>query len=82
VLVPKRGDTIEIRSDQQLYVNGKPMPIPPGRYYPRDHGAAMTGFAVFYGPLFPVGTTLQKPIGPLVVQDDYYWLFAKFEANV
>jgi signal peptidase I len=73
IIVPKRGDTIEIRSDQQLYVNAEPVSIPPGRYYPRDHGDAMTGFAVFYGPLFPVGTTLQKPIGPLVVQDDYYF---------
>jgi len=73
VPVPKRGDTIEIRNDQQLYVNGEPVPIPPGSYYPRDQGAAMTGFAVFYGPLLPAGTTLQTPIGPLVVRDDYYF---------
>ena len=37
VRVPKRGDTIEIRSDQQLYVNGELVPIPPGHYYPHDH---------------------------------------------
>jgi signal peptidase I len=73
VIVPKRGDTIETRSDHQLYINGESVPIPPGTYYPRDHGATMTGFEVFYGPLFPAGTTLQKPIGPLIVQDDYYF---------
>lgn len=73
VLVPKRGDTLEIRNDQQLYVNGEPVPIPAGSYSPRDHGATMTGFAVFYGPLLPTGTTFQKSIGPLVVRDDYYF---------
>lgn len=81
VLVPKRGDTIEIRSDQQLYVNGEPVPIPLGTYYPRDDGAPMTGFAVFYGPLFPAGATLQKPIGPLAVQDDYYFILGDNRDN-
>jgi signal peptidase I len=81
VVVPKRSDTIEIRSDQQLYVNGEPVPIPPGSYYPRDHGAAMTGFAAFYGPLFPEGTTLQKPMGPLVVRDDYYFVLGDTRDN-
>jgi signal peptidase I len=73
VRVPKRGDTIEIRSDQQLYVNGEWVPIPPGRYYPHDDGAPLTGFEVFYGPLFPEGATLRGPMGPFVVPDDYYF---------
>jgi signal peptidase I len=73
VVVPKKGDTVEIRSDNQLYLNGKPIPIPLGRYYPRDHGSAMTGFEVFYGALFPPGTTLQKPTGPVKVKHDYYF---------
>jgi signal peptidase I len=73
LVVPKKGDTIEIRSDKRLYLNGEPIPIPSGRYYPRDRGAAMTGFEVFYGPLFPRGTTLQRPAGPFVVQHDYYF---------
>ena len=81
VVIPKRGDTVEIRSDQQLYVNGESVSIPPGSYYPHDHGAAMAGFTVFYGPLFPTGTTLQKPIGPLVVQNDYYFTLGDNRGN-
>jgi signal peptidase I len=73
VRVPKRGAMIEIRRDQQLYVNGELVPLPPGRYYPRAQGAPLTGFAVFYGPLFPEGATLQEPLGPVVVPDDYYF---------
>jgi signal peptidase I len=73
VVLPKKGDTVEIRRDKQLYLNGELVPIPPGRFYPRDHGASMTGFEVFYGSLFPVGTTLQEPVGPLVVAHDYYF---------
>jgi signal peptidase I len=73
VVIPKKGDTVEIRSDKQLYLNGEVIPIPPGRFYPRDHGAAMTGFEVFYGALFPARATLQDPVGPFVVQHDYYF---------
>jgi signal peptidase I len=73
VRVPKRGDMIEIQSDQQLYVNGELVPIPPERYYPHDHGASMTGFAVFYGPLFSEGAMLREPMGPFVVPDNYYF---------
>ncbi len=73
VVVPKKGDALEIRSDQRLYLNGQPVPIPKGTYYPRDHGAAMNGFDVFYGPMFPPGTTLSRPVGPVVVQQDYYF---------
>ena len=73
VRVPKRGDTIEIRGDQRLYVNGEPVPIPPETYHLHDQAAPLTGFAVFYGPLFPAGATLQQPMGPLVAHDDYYF---------
>jgi signal peptidase I len=73
VVLPKKGDTIEIRRDKQLYLNGELIPLPQGRFYPRDHGAAMTGFEVFYGALFPAGTTLQEPVGPFVVEHDYYF---------
>lgn len=73
VVVPKQGDTVEIRRDRQLYLNGALVSIPPGPHRPRDHGAAMTGFEVFYGALFPHGTTLQEPVGPLTVQHNYYF---------
>jgi signal peptidase I len=78
VVVPKKGDMIEIRQDKHLYLNGKQLHIPTGqrpggRFYPRDHGPAMTGFEVFYARLFPAGTSLHKPIGPFVVQHDYYF---------
>jgi signal peptidase I len=33
----------------------------------------MTGFEVFYGALFPPGTTLRKPVGPIAVEHDYYF---------
>lgn len=73
VVVPKKGDTVEIRGEKRLYLNGEMMPLPSERYYPRDHGAAMTGFEVFYGALFPPGTTLQEPLGPVEVQHNYYF---------
>ncbi|MEE8304861.1 MAG: signal peptidase I [Candidatus Tectomicrobia bacterium] len=79
IVVPKKGDTVEIRRDRHLYLNGKRMRLPlghlsSGRFSPRSHGPPMTGFEVFYAPLFPVvGTTLQKPVGPLIVQHDYYF---------
>jgi signal peptidase I len=73
VVVPKRGDTVEIRRDQHLYLNGKMITPPPGRFYPRDHGPALTGFETFYGALFPPGTTLHHPVGPISVEHDYYF---------
>jgi signal peptidase I len=73
LIVPKKGDIVEIRQDGYLYLNELKLHIPLGRYYPRDDGPAMTGFKVFYGSLFPIGTTLAKPTGPLVVQHDYYF---------
>jgi signal peptidase I len=81
LVVPKQGDQVEIRQDQRLYLNGKPVPMPSGRFYPRDHGAAMTGFEVFYGALFPAGMTLQKPTGPIVVQHDYYFTLGDSRDN-
>jgi signal peptidase I len=73
VVVPKKGDVVEIRSDKRLYLNDEVIPLPSERYYPRDHGAAMTGLEVFYGELFPPGTPLQEPVGPVPVQHDYYF---------
>ena len=73
IVVPRKGDTIEIRADQRLYINGTPVHIPPGNFSPREFGPQMTGFEVFYGPLFPAGTTLEQPTGPLRVDDDYYF---------
>lgn len=81
IIVPKKGDTVEIRQDNHLYLNGQRLDIPTGRYYPRDYGPAMTGFEVFYAPLFPVGTTLNKPTGPLVVQHDYYFTLGDHRDN-
>jgi signal peptidase I len=73
VRVPKKGDTVEIRRDKQLYINGDPVPIPTGRFYPRDEGPPMTGLAVFYGALFPAGASLDQPTGPLTVAHDFYF---------
>lgn len=73
VVVPQKGDRIEIREDKQFYLNGEAVPIPPGPFYPRDRGPAMTGFEVFYAPLFPAGTTFQHPVGPLTVAYNYYF---------
>lgn len=73
LVVPKKGDTVEIRRDEHLYLNGERLQIPSGPFYPRDDGTAMSGFEVFYRPLFPPGTTLQKPAGPLAVAHDYYF---------
>jgi signal peptidase I len=81
IVVPKEGDTVEIRKDKQLYLNGEAVPIPPGPHQPRDHGAAMTGFEVFYGALFPPGTTLQEPVGPRRVQHNYYFMLGDNRDN-
>lgn len=81
LVVPKKGDTVEIRSDKHLYLNGEMIPVPSDRYYPRDHGTAMTGFEVFYGALFPPGTTLQEPARPRTVQHDYYFMLGDNRDN-
>ncbi len=78
VVVPKKGDRIEIRSDKRLYLNGQPVPIPvnphhpSGLFQPRSDGAPMTGLEVFYGSLLPPGTTLQQTLEPRPVESDYY----------
>ncbi len=71
-------DTVEIRRNRHLYLNGKRVYLPSGHlrsglFSPRSHGPPMTGFEVFYGSLFPAGTTLQKSAGPFSVQHDYYF---------
>ena len=73
VLTPKKGDMVEIRKDRRVYLNGQPLSIPSGPFYPRRPGPAMTGFEVFYGSLFPAGTTLTQPTGPIEVSHDYYF---------
>ncbi|GIX46592.1 MAG: hypothetical protein KatS3mg131_0803 [Candidatus Tectimicrobiota bacterium] len=81
VVVPKKGDVLEIRADGRLYRNGEPIPVPEGRFYPEDYGAAMSGFEVFYGPLFPPGTSLQRPAGPVTVAHDYYFMLGDNRDN-
>jgi signal peptidase I len=81
VVVPKKGDTIEIRDDKQLYSNGELISTPLGRYYPRNDGPVMTGFEVFYGLLFPAGTRPQEPAGPFVVQHNYYFTLGDTRDN-
>ena len=87
VMVPKKGDRIEIRSDKRLYLNGKPVPIPSNPYHssglfqPKDDGLPMTGFEVFYGPLLPPGTTLQQPLAPRPVEDDCYFVLGDNRDN-
>jgi signal peptidase I len=79
VVVPKKGDRIEIRSDKRLYLNGEPVPIPTnphhpsGLFQPRSDGPPMTGLEVFYGSLLPPGTTLQQTLEPRPVEYDYYF---------
>ena len=87
VVVPKKGDQIEIRSDKRLYLNGAPVPIPASPYHHaglfqfKSDGPPMTGFEVFYGPLFPPGTTLQQPLAPRSVEYDYYFVLGDNRDN-
>lgn len=81
VIVPKKGDIVEIRADKRLYLNDKPIPIPSGSFTPHEFGQRMTGFEVFYGWLFPAGTTLEKPVGPIKVDDDYYFMLGDNRDN-
>ncbi|MBM3224458.1 MAG: signal peptidase I [Candidatus Tectomicrobia bacterium] len=87
VVVPKKGDQIEIRSDKRLYLNGAAVPIPVNPYHPsglfqpRNDGPSMSGFEVFYGPLFPPGTTLQQPLSAHTVEHDYYFVLGDNRDN-
>jgi len=87
VVVPKKGDRIEIRSDKRLYLNGEPVPIPThpphqsSLFQPRSNGAPMTGLEVFYGSMLPAGTTLQQPLEPRPVADDYYFVLGDNRDN-
>lgn len=84
VLVPKKGDIVEVRSDQRLYVNGEAVLIPTtlsGKFHPRDAGDGMDGFEVFYGAVFPAGATLKKPAGPYTVPADYYFALGDHRDN-
>jgi signal peptidase I len=89
VVVPKKGDRIEIRSDKRLYLNGEPVPIPTNLHHPadlfqpRNDGAPMTGLEVFYGqPVgFPPGTTVPETLAPRLVEDDYYFVLGDNRDN-
>ena len=73
VVVPKKGDTIEIRDDAQVYLSGVPVPMPVYVEKPTPSGGANTGLTVFYEPLLPPGSSLQQPSGPFTVAHDYYF---------
>ena len=82
IVVPREGDTVEIRQDRNFYLNNERVPIPSGTFYPRDHGEAMDGFQVFYAPLFGnKKTTLQQPVGPITVEHDYYFTLGDNRGN-
>ena len=87
VVVPKKGDRIEIRSDKRLYLNGEPVPIPTypynsaGLFQPRSDGPPKTGLDVFYGSLLPPGTTLQQTLEPRPVDYDYYFVLGDNRDN-
>lgn len=81
VVVPKKGDRIEIRSDKRLYLNGEPIPIPSGLFRPRSDNTPMSGLEVFYGALLPPGTTLQQTLEPRPVEHDYYFVLGDHRDN-
>jgi signal peptidase I len=87
IIVPKKGDRAEIRSDKRFYLNGEPVPIPVNPYYasglfqPKNDGPPMPGFEVFYGALFPPGTTLQQPMALRTVEHDYYFVLGDNRDN-
>ena len=92
IVVPKKGDRIEIRSDKRLYLNGELVPIPSnpydqsGRFQPQNGGARMTGFEVFYGRLFSQDqdTTLPHTLEPhpeVTVKHDYYFVLGDNRDN-
>ncbi len=72
--VPKKGDEVEIRTDERLYINGEPVNIPEGLFRPNDNGPRLSGFRTFYQSLFPNNvTTLKRPVKPFKVDQDYYF---------
>ena len=82
VVVPKKGDRIEIRSDKRVYLNGEPVPIPtpPHGFQPR---AGLKGLDVFYGQPagLPPGATLPETLEPRRVEDDYYFVLGDNRDN-
>ena len=81
IIVPRQGDTVEIREGQDLYLNGQRVSIPSGTFFPLDHGQPMDGFQVFYGPLFGAGKTSRQSVGPLTVAHDYYFVLGDNRGN-
>ncbi len=72
--VPKKGDEVEIRADKRLYINGESVAIPKGMFRPNDHEPSLSGFQTFYRGLFPnKGVTLDRPVKPFKVDQDYYF---------
>lgn len=94
ITVPKKGDIVEIRKDNRLYLNNEPITMPTnpcgrqGLFDPLD-GEWKSGFAVFYARLFPQEekdgrkkeVTLEQPIGPITVDDDYYFTLGDHRDN-
>ena len=62
VIAPQQGDILDIRDDEQLYVNGKPVAL------------SGDGFKIYYSRFFPPGASLQMPSGPVTVQDNHYFV--------
>ncbi len=87
IVVPKKGDQVEIRGDKRLYLNGIAVPTPVNPYYasglfqPKNEGPPMSGLEVFYGALFPPGTTFQQPVAPRMVAHDYYFVLGDNRDN-
>jgi len=81
IVVPKKGDRMEIRSDKRLYLNGEPVPISPGLFRPRSDNTPMSGLEVFYGALLPSGTTWQQTLEPRPVEHDYYFVLGDHRDN-
>ena len=86
IVVPREGDTVEIRQDQNLYLNNERVSIPSssttsGLFDPLGPSQLKDGFETFYGWLFPRGTTLQQPVGPITVEHDYYFTLGDNRRN-
>ncbi|MGE3540197.1 MAG: signal peptidase I [Candidatus Tectimicrobiota bacterium] len=85
IVVPRKGDMVEIRPDKQLYLNGAVVPIPTsphgGLFQPKNEGPPMHGLEVFYGSLLPPGSSLQQPLAPRMVEADYYFVLGDNRDN-